>query len=143
METSISSTPPRPKTPASSPHLRETWRPTSARPSARTAGEQPTVEQRATARTRVHHAVTFSAGDGERRSGLCRNLSLGGVAIETVEPAPFGCRVTVFMELDGLDGKTALRGTVRWSKQGLMGVQWDSLGARVTHAILRTAAQGG
>jgi hypothetical protein len=90
---------------------------------------------------RLRHAAEFSLGDGARQSGVCRNLSLGGAAIQTAEPAPFGSRVTVYMELDGIDGETPLGGTVRWSKPGVMGVQWDSFGVRVTHALLRTAAR--
>ena len=88
----------------------------------------------------MRHAAEFSLGDGARQSGVCRNLSLGGAAIQTAEPAPFGSRVTVYMELDGIEGETPLGGTVRWSKPGVMGVQWDSFGVRVTHALLRTAA---
>jgi hypothetical protein len=89
----------------------------------------------------LRHAIAFVVGDGARQSGICRNLSLGGGAIQTTEPAPFGCRVAVFIELDGIDGETRLGGTVRWSKPGAMGVQWDSQGARVTNAILRTSAR--
>jgi hypothetical protein len=99
------------------------------------------VEQRANPRTRLRHIAEFSVGEGERLSGVCRNLSLGGAAIQTAEPAPFGSRVTVYMELDGIDGETRIFGTVRWSKPGVMGVQWDSLGVRETHALLRTAAR--
>jgi hypothetical protein len=80
-------------------------------------------------------------GDGGRQAGVCRNLSLGGAAIQTAEPAPFGTRVTVYMELDGIEEETPLGGTVRWSKPGVMGVQWDSLGVRVTHALLRTVSR--
>lgn len=99
------------------------------------------MEQRANPRTRLRHIAEFSLGDGERQSGVCRNLSLGGAAIQTAEPAPFGSRIDVYMELDGIEGETRLGGTVRWSKPGVMGVQWDSFGVRVTHALLRTAAR--
>lgn len=142
MEIPSSSTPPQPRTPASARDLRDTWRPSSVPPRATPASDAAALDQRATPRTRVRHAIEFSLGDGGRRAGVCRNLSLGGVAIQTAEPAAFGCRVTVFMLLDGIDGETCLGATVRWSKPGVMGVQWDSLGAHVTHAILRTAAQG-
>jgi hypothetical protein len=47
----------------------------------------------------------------------------------------------VLIELEGITGQTSIGGTVRWSKPGVMGVQWDSVGARLTHAILRTAAK--
>jgi hypothetical protein len=138
MEFSSSSSPPRPLGNQPFDPLSETWRRSSAPP--RAGGDIP-VEQRATARTRVRHEVEFSADGGRRNAGICRNLSLGGSAIQTSEPAPFGCRVTVFVHLDEIEGEVRLEGTVRWSKPGAMGVQWNSLGARVTHAILRTAAR--
>ena len=141
METPSSSTPPQPKNTASPRDLRDTWRPSSAPPRARTSDEPP-VEQRTTPRTRVRQDVQFWVGDEAAYSGVCRNLSLGGVAIQTAEPAPFGSRVRVLLQLDGIEGQTQLGGTVRWSRPGAMGVQWDSLGALVTNAILRTAAQG-
>jgi hypothetical protein len=140
MEAQSSSTPPRPKPTASSRDLRDTWRPSSAPPRPRTS-EGPNAEQRATPRTRLRHAVEFANGAGQRHPGVCRNLSLGGAAIQTAEPAPFGSRITVYMELDGIGGETSLTGTVRWSRPGVMGVQWDSLGVRVTHAMLRTTAK--
>ena len=121
--------------------LRDTWRPSSAPPRPKTPSDGPRIEQRANPRTRQRIAVEFSLGDGERQSGVCRNMSLGGAAIQTAEPAAFGSRVTVYIDLDGIEGETALAGTVRWSKPGVMGVQWDSVGVRVTHAILRTAAR--
>jgi len=140
MEITTSSRPPHPKTTASR-DLRDTWRPSSPPPKSRAASDAPPVEQRANPRTRLRHAVQFSVVEGGRHSGVCRNLSLGGAAIQTAEPAPFASRVTVYMELDGIDGETPLGGTVRWSKPGVMGVQWDSFGVRVTHALLRTATR--
>jgi hypothetical protein len=139
MEFSTSSIPPRPKGNKPFDRQRDTWRPSSVPPRARPNGEVA-FEQRRTARTRVRHEIEFAVG-GKRSIGICRNLSLGGTAIQTTEPAPFGSRVTVFLELDGMDDEVCVEGTVRWSKPGVMGVQWDSLGARVTHAILRAAAQ--
>jgi hypothetical protein len=140
MQTPTSTVPPRPqKTNQLPPELTKTWRRSQMPP--RTEPSFPEVEQRATPRTRVYGHVDFTTGDATRHTGVCRNLSLGGAAIQTTEPAPFGCRVVVFMQLEGLDGETALGGTVRWSKPGVMGVQWDSQGVRVTHALLRTAAQ--
>jgi hypothetical protein len=121
--------------------LRDTWRPSSAPPKSRAASDAPRVEQRASPRTQLRHAAEFSVGDGGRQSGVCRNLSLAGAAIQTAEPAPFGCRVTVYMELDGIEGETPLGAIVRWSKPGVMGLQWDSFGVRVTHALLRTVSR--
>jgi hypothetical protein len=123
--------------------LRDTWRPSTVPPRARAraTSEGEPVEHRTTQRTRLRYDVEFSVEGAGRHTGLCRNLSLGGVAIQTTEPAPFGSRVTVLLELDGVEGEMRLTGTVRWSKPGVMGVQWHSLGARVTHVILRLIGQ--
>ena len=85
----------------------------------------------------IGQTVEFSLPDGSRRSGVCRDLSLSGAHIETTEPAPFGSNVTVFMELEDIDGSTALEAVVRWTKPDAMGVQFELFGAQVTHAILR------
>ena len=138
MEIPTSSIPPRPKNHVIPPALRDTWRRSDLPPRQPSF---PAVDQRTEPRTRVFGEVEFTLGDGVRHAGICRNLSLGGSAIQTTEPAPFGARVVVFMQLVDIAGETAIGGTVRWSKPGVMGVQWDSQGARVTHAILRTAAQ--
>jgi hypothetical protein len=66
--------------------------------------------------------------------GMCLDLSLGGMAIQTPQPAPFGATVVVHMPLKGLQGGT-LRGVVRWTKDTMMGVQFEMIGARETHAL--------
>jgi PilZ domain len=80
------------------------------------------------------------SSDGVRRSGVCKNLSLGGMQIEATPLAPFGARITIFMVLDGIDGETSLGGIVRWTKPAVMGVQFDLCGVRTTYALLRTLA---
>src|SRR5688500_1825214 len=140
MEIPSSSRPPLPK--ATGPRdLRDTWRPSSAPPKPDRASHSP-IEQRANPRTRLRHAVEFSVGEGGRQLGVCRNLSLGGAAIQTAEPAPFGSRGTVFIELDGIDGETPLAGMVRWSRPGVMGAQWETFAECINHALVRTAACG-
>ncbi|HMJ50908.1 MAG TPA: PilZ domain-containing protein, partial [Polyangiaceae bacterium] len=89
-----SSSPPCPKN-AAARDQRDTWRPSSAPPKARTESHASSIDQRKDARARVRHTVEFSIGAGRREPGVCRNLSLGGVAIQTAEPAPFGSRVVV------------------------------------------------
>ena len=100
-------------------------------------------------RKRTRHPVEFAlspagdfpgSSDGIRRSGVCTNLSLGGMQIEATPLAPFGARITIFMVLDGIDGETSLGGIVRWTKPAVMGVQFDLCGVRTTYALLRTLA---
>lgn len=94
-------------------------------------------EKRSYYRKVVEYPVEFSVvGESARDSGLCRNLSLGGVHIETDAPAPFGARVTVHLSLPGL-GPEGLPGIVRWVRANRMGVQFGLLGARETYAITR------
>ena len=99
--------------------------------------EQLGEQRRLHYRRPIGHTVEFSLPDGSRRTGVCRDLSLSGAHIETAEPAPFGSSVTVFIELEDLDGSTALEAVVRWTKPDAMGVQFELFGAQITHAILR------
>jgi len=62
-------------------------------------------------------------------------LSLGGMHIQSLRPAPFGANITVFLQLKGGSGPAALPGIVRWVKGDEMGVQFGLLGARETYAL--------
>jgi hypothetical protein len=92
-------------------------------------------EQRRHFRKPVDYAIEFSHGQGARTPGICRDFSLGGMAIETTTPAPFGANVTIHIQLLGLTGASALPGIVRWTTGKSMGVQFGLLGARETYAI--------
>jgi hypothetical protein len=95
-------------------------------------------ESRRHARQKMSRPVEFAASDGMRRAGVCRNLALGGMLIDTRDPAPFGAEVTIFIDLPGI-GRSALRGVVRWAGHKRMGVQLGLMGARETHALLQLA----
>jgi len=99
--------------------------------------EGPPPESRRNARRQVNQPIEFALADGERRPGICRNISLGGLHVDAAEPARFGTGVTIFIDLPGIEGTTALPGIVRWTQPGCMGVQLGLFGARVTHAIIR------
>jgi hypothetical protein len=92
-------------------------------------------EKRRHHRKEVNQAVAFSTDSGPRVNGTCRDLSLGGMAIETDLPALFGEKVVVYMKLKGLADESKIRGVVRWTKPAMMGVQFDLMGARETHAL--------
>lgn len=71
-------------------------------------------------------------------SGDAKDISLGGMFIEALEPSPpFGTKLTVVCRLPGLDRDVRLPGVVRWTKPGGFGVQFGLLGARETHAITK------
>jgi hypothetical protein len=92
-------------------------------------------EKRRHHRKETNEAVAFSLDSDQRVAGICRDLSLGGMAIETEQPAAFGADVVVYIRLPGTSGESQLRGVVRWTKPGMMGVQFGLMGARETHAL--------
>jgi hypothetical protein len=100
-------------------------------------GEDPPQESRRHARRRISVPIEFALGDKERRAGICRDIGLGGMHVDTAEPAPFGSSVIIFVRLPGMENEAALPGIVRWTGPGCMGIQLGSYGARVTHAIIR------
>ena len=70
-----------------------------------------------------------------RSAGRAKDISLGGMFVETAEPPAFGADVVVHVTLPGQKAAFALPAVVRWLGGGGMGVQFGLLGARETHAI--------
>lgn len=65
---------------------------------------------------------------------VARDISIGGVFIETEQLPPFGTAIKVNLALPGIP-EAQLPGTVRWTNPGGIGVQFGLFGARETHAI--------
>ncbi|MDB4946038.1 MAG: hypothetical protein JWP97_5572 [Labilithrix sp.] len=96
----------------------------------------PAVEQRRYARAPINSPATFSPkGAGAPVQGLAKDISLGGMFLETASPAAFGAEVVVRVVLPGTPGELALPGVVRWIRDGGMGIQFGNLGAKETHVI--------
>jgi type IV pilus assembly protein PilZ len=94
------------------------------------------TEQRRFARAPMEQPLAFKKkGDASPLSGIGKDISLGGMFIESETPAGFGAEVVVTTTLPGHRGEFTLPGVVRWTKPGGMGVQFGLLGARETHAI--------
>jgi type IV pilus assembly protein PilZ len=95
------------------------------------------VELRRYQRTPIDVALEFAAkGKTERAPGRAKDLSLGGMYVQTEKPLAFGEQLVVHVVLPGYKAALALPGVVRWSRVGEgMGVQFGLLGARETHAI--------
>jgi type IV pilus assembly protein PilZ len=95
------------------------------------------VELRRYQRAPVDVALEFVAkGSTERFAGRAKDISLGGMFVQTSQPLPFGIELVVHATLPGQKGAFALPGVVRWVRAGEgMGVQFGLLGARETHAI--------
>lgn len=78
-------------------------------------------------------------GQEQRLVGISKDISLGGMFLETDTPAPFGAEVIVYVTLPAATQELALPAVVRWVLPEGMGVQWGLLGARETHAITEAA----
>lgn len=74
--------------------------------------------------------------------GVARDLSIGGMLVESTFPASFGDEVVVRIPLTDR-GPLNLRGIVRWSREGAIGIQFGLLGARETYAITQMMALSG
>ena len=70
-----------------------------------------------------------------RAKGLAKDISVGGMFVQTETPATFGSDVVVYIVLPSDPKEVRLPGIVRWKAPGGMGVQFGLLGARETHAI--------
>jgi hypothetical protein len=94
------------------------------------------LELRRHSRTVIDVPVEFAGKEAtDRIAGRARDISLGGMFIETDRPLPFSAEVTVHVVLPAQKAAFALPGVVRWNRDGGMGVQFGPLGARETHAI--------
>jgi PilZ domain len=74
-------------------------------------------------------------GSDERFRGRAKDISLGGMFVETAQALPFSSEVTVYMTLPAQKIPFVLPGVVRWTRNGGMGVQFGLIGARETHVI--------
>ena len=104
------------------------------------ADKEPLViEKRRYARATIEVPVLFAEkGSSQVASGVGRDISIGGIFIETATPAAFRKEILVRVRL-----RTAshgeqdfdLPGVVRWVRSGGMGVQFGLLGVLETHGI--------
>src|SRR5207244_8509922 len=89
------------------------------------------VEQRRYARAPIDAPLTFTVkGKNDWKDGTGKDVSIGGMSIETTEVIPFGADVEVSVQLPGDDDIFLIPGVVRWARDGRIGVQFGMLGAR-------------
>ncbi len=95
------------------------------------------VEQRRSLpRATLNQPLAFKRkGSDEALGGVGRDISVGGMFIETETPAAFNTEIVVVTNLPGEHAPLSLPAVVRWTKPGGMGVQFGLLGARETHVI--------
>ena len=94
-------------------------------------------EKRVHPRITVDIAVSCELKDRPAIAGVAKDLSLGGLFIESTEALPFNTQLTIVMRIPGMDGDSRLGAVVRWAKPHGFGVQFAPMGARETHAITR------
>ena len=88
----------------------------------------------------MEQPLTFRRkGTDDVGDGIGKDISLGGMFIETRAPAPFGTEVEVVTSLPGEAVALTLPAVVRWTKPSGMGVQFGLIGARETHMITELA----
>ena len=100
------------------------------------------IEQRRYARTRIDCPLSFvRKGQSEKLTGVGKDISIGGMFVETTTPAPFGAGVVVELQLPNTQNAMTLPAVVRWVRSDGMGLQFGLLGALETHAITELSRQ--
>ena len=96
------------------------------------------AEQRAHARFPARLRAVFEV-EGARVAALTKDISLGGMFVETAASPAFGATLTVTVDLPLLAEIAPLRCVVRWVTPAGFGVSFVSLRAAETWAINRLA----
>ena len=93
------------------------------------------TEQRKHHRVPVHLVVSCIPKEGEAFDGSVKDISLGGMFVESERRLAFGSTVTLVLR--GVAARELhLPAVVRWVDRLGFGVQFGLLGAYATHAIL-------
>jgi type IV pilus assembly protein PilZ len=92
-------------------------------------------DKRVHPRVVVDLTVSCEPKDAPAFTGLARDISVGGMFVETSGSMAFGGELTIVVRLPGMKTDSRLPGVVRWVKPGGFGVQFQLLGARETHAL--------
>lgn len=94
------------------------------------------TEQRKHQRVPVHLVVTCIPADGgEPLEASVKDISLGGMFIESEKQLPFASIVTLILK-GVVARELRVPGVVRWSEKHGFGIQFGLLGAYATHAIV-------
>lgn len=92
-------------------------------------------DKRAHSRTPLLADVACEVKGGATIMGRAKDISVGGMFIESETAVTFGTEVIIVLRLPNTKRDSRLPGTIRWLKPGGFGVQFGLLGARETHAI--------
>jgi type IV pilus assembly protein PilZ len=96
------------------------------------------MEHRRYQRTPIDLPLEFTHSESkERTPGRATDLAVGGMFVQTSNPATFGAEIVLFVMFPGERRTLELPAVVRWTRPGQgMGLQFGLLGARETHAIM-------
>lgn len=93
------------------------------------------ADQRKHHRVPVNWEVTCIREDAASFTGLIKDLSLGGLFVESKDTAAFDAKLTLVVR--GVTNRELrLPAIVRWSEPHGFGVQFGLLGAYATHVIV-------
>ena len=93
------------------------------------------TEQRKHHRVPVSFKVTCILDEANKFEGMARDLSVGGLFVESDRSLAFGTSLTIVAT--GLATRELrLPSVVRWAEAGGFGVQFGLLGAYATHVIV-------
>ncbi len=92
-------------------------------------------EQRKHHRVPIQIAVTCIHSDGFAIEGSVKDISFGGMFVESETQPAFASTVTLVL-VGVVARELRLPGVVRWSDKSGFGVQFGLLGAYATHAIV-------
>jgi len=97
---------------------------------------EPVVQDKRThPRVTVDTPVSCEVRGGAAFGGMAKDISIGGMFVESTEVLPFGTEITIVGRFPGAKADLRLPAIVRWTKPTGFGVQFGALGARETHAI--------
>ena len=92
-------------------------------------------DKRAHTRIPLSADVACEVSGGATIIGRARDISVGGMFIESETSVSFGTEVSIVLRLPGAKTDLRLPAVIRWLNPGGFGVQFGLLGARETHAI--------
>ncbi|HEY8039014.1 MAG TPA: PilZ domain-containing protein [Polyangiaceae bacterium] len=98
------------------------------------------AELRSAARVLLDIPVVLTPEGGHaRHPGRAKDLSLGGMFVETTVLLPFQASVFVHLALPLSPHPLVLPAVVRWSSPAGLGLQFGLMGARETYVIMQLA----
>jgi Tfp pilus assembly protein PilZ len=93
------------------------------------------LEKRSHARVPLEIPIVCELKGAAAISATSKDISIGGMYVESAETLSFGDELVVVAMLPGAKQEVRLPAVVRWVKPGGFGVQFGLLGAVETHLI--------